>query len=639
MTISNNEFYGNQYAMTIGNEFDTYAGNVDINLTVTDNNIHDNVDGGVIVTDEDKANGSSVTATFTDNIVDNNGDVGYFLYTVGDGDLTVLIDGDIISNHDDVGVYLEDYATGASGSSYDIDVHNSQITGNTNNGIQNDYAAVTLDAENNWWGSSTGPGVVGPGTGDKVSTYVDFSPWYNTSAMTTKTYYVTPGAGVVLAHSIQLAHDAASAGDTIVVADGTYTVATEPVASVGLINIYKQITIMAEDDGNSVMPVIDATGRDGVFKIHANALSGGQILVEGFDITGDKANTGIAITAMACDNGTPTDIIIRDNYIHGMIAGFDTWGTSFCSDPAIRKVDGIEITGNTFSDLGVDGVAQGVGIMLEDLSNWSTSGDQFAAVVEGNEFTDIYDGTSGNYGVGVVIPRADADNNEAANARIANNIFSSTVSVDVAITAGDVTDTEIVNNNFGDGSGMGVYVSGITNGPVNATQNWWGAADGPGTVGPGSGDTVSTNVDYSPWCATATCSAFAPVVLVAPDGIQTTWDNTFSWIGVTGATYYRVDVAKSDGTPVYSLWHSTAEVCSGTTCAISPASDSRPASRGLQVAHHGCRRLWIWTLDELRKLHPSSAEPCGSECANRQSNHLEQHLQLDRYRERDLLQG
>ncbi|MHC4497817.1 MAG: beta strand repeat-containing protein, partial [Planctomycetota bacterium] len=34
---------------------------------------------------------------------------------------------------------------------------------------------------------------------------------------------------------------------------------------------------------------------------------------------------------------------------------------------------------------------------------------------------------------------------------------------------------------------------------VTAAKNWWGAADGPDTVGPGSGVHVSTNVDYSPW--------------------------------------------------------------------------------------------------------------------------------------------
>jgi len=36
-----------------------------------------------------------------------------------------------------------------------------------------------LDATYNWWGDASGPGGVGPGTGDNVSVNVDFAPWYD----------------------------------------------------------------------------------------------------------------------------------------------------------------------------------------------------------------------------------------------------------------------------------------------------------------------------------------------------------------------------------------------------------------------------------------------------------------------------
>ena len=35
------------------------------------------------------------------------------------------------------------------------------------------------------------------------------------------------------------------------------------------------------------------------------------------------------------------------------------------------------------------------------------------------------------------------------------------------------------------------------NGTLTATDNWWGAPDGPSGAGPGSGDSVSANVDYA----------------------------------------------------------------------------------------------------------------------------------------------
>jgi hypothetical protein len=52
------------------------------------------------------------------------------------------------------------------------------ITGNTTFGVSN-LGTGTLDASHNWWGSVSGPGVEGPGSGDKVSASVTFVPWLN----------------------------------------------------------------------------------------------------------------------------------------------------------------------------------------------------------------------------------------------------------------------------------------------------------------------------------------------------------------------------------------------------------------------------------------------------------------------------
>jgi hypothetical protein len=34
---------------------------------------------------------------------------------------------------------------------------------------------------------------------------------------------------------------------------------------------------------------------------------------------------------------------------------------------------------------------------------------------------------------------------------------------------------------------------------LNATENWWGSDTGPSGDGPGTGDSVSANVDFDPW--------------------------------------------------------------------------------------------------------------------------------------------
>jgi hypothetical protein len=44
---------------------------------------------------------------------------------------------------------------------------------------------------------------------------------------------------------------------------------------------------------------------------------------------------------------------------------------------------------------------------------------------------------------------------------------------------------------------------------ISATYNWWGANDGPGALGPGSGDKVSANVLFVPWACQPTTGGLA----------------------------------------------------------------------------------------------------------------------------------
>ncbi|MEO6025747.1 MAG: hypothetical protein ABIR79_02630 [Candidatus Binatia bacterium] len=59
-----------------------------------------------------------------------------------------------------------------------------------------------------------------------------------------------------------------------------------------------------------------------------------------------------------------------------------------------------------------------------------------------------------------------------------------------------------INNNVIDGNATGVDGSAISVGTLDAENNYWGAANGPGPVGPGSGDPVTVNVDFTPFLAT-----------------------------------------------------------------------------------------------------------------------------------------
>ncbi|MBN1538148.1 MAG: right-handed parallel beta-helix repeat-containing protein [Anaerolineales bacterium] len=174
VTISNNEIYDNQWGMYIGNEFNGYAGNVDIVLVQTGNNIFDNTDGGILIADEDMSAGSSVSVTGSNNIVVNNGDYGYYITTAGDGDITVNLTGEVITGHD-TGMYVEDTGS-TSTSSYSVSINNSNLSNNASYGINNTVTGLTVDASPNWWGSPCGP--------TNVEGDVDYDPWYLNEDMT-----------------------------------------------------------------------------------------------------------------------------------------------------------------------------------------------------------------------------------------------------------------------------------------------------------------------------------------------------------------------------------------------------------------------------------------------------------------------
>jgi hypothetical protein len=106
--------------------------------TVTCNNIHDNY-GGL-----------SIQSGVTDANVENN-QLSYNRYC------GVIVQGD--------------------GDGSGIHINCNEITGNGIYGVKSERATFDVDAECNWWGDASGPREEGPGTGDAVSTNVDFDPW------------------------------------------------------------------------------------------------------------------------------------------------------------------------------------------------------------------------------------------------------------------------------------------------------------------------------------------------------------------------------------------------------------------------------------------------------------------------------
>jgi hypothetical protein len=68
------------------------------------------------------------------------------------------------------------------------------------------------------------------------------------------------------------------------------------------------------------------------------------------------------------------------------------------------------------------------------------------------------------------------------------------------------------------------------------------------------------------------------VVLGDPAGTMPSWDQSFNWTGISGATDYWLEVQTSAGAVLYGQWNSSGFLCgAGTTCSTVPAGLSLPS--------------------------------------------------------------
>lgn len=235
--------------------------------------------------------------------------------------------------------------------------------------------------------------------------------------------------------------------------------------------------------------------------------------VTGNAYTGHEVNaTGITVTYPG------NDVVIQNNIVNHNTANIYTYqadGVQILNNQVSDAANGrvvagitadsdfygntvgaitVTITGNSVKNNLSGGSHQGPGIFLWGVTSGTVSGNE----VVGNGDDGILIGSSRNIAI--------TDN------QFSGNGFNSYGDVDpnaAAIDFGGVIPElesyglwpnyggfSVHNNSFVDNRN-GIWNYDIVS--VNAECNWWGAADGPGPVGPGSGDTVSTNVDFAPW--------------------------------------------------------------------------------------------------------------------------------------------
>ena len=268
-----------------------------------------------------------------------------------------------------------------------------------------------------------------------------------------------------------------------------------------------------------------------------------NVIVNGFTLNGPVSQGTAAIVMM----GSNTGEAIKNNIINnpGRAAAFNTSQTVFSKNLVnntyatagdgfqanTSPVQDLTISDNTFG--GANGNIYNADItIIEGNSNVTVSGNvsnsdgTLIALFKTNggtitKNTVIGDGISSAIYIGGGNNNVTVSGNKVSSAGSAVNVANSfgvgansgvtitgntlnnnTTGVKIGATAVVSAGTVVAHRNSITGN-SGFGVNNLSPFNADATCNWWGAADGPGPVGPGSGDKVSANVTFSPWHVTA----------------------------------------------------------------------------------------------------------------------------------------
>ncbi|MDI6784398.1 MAG: right-handed parallel beta-helix repeat-containing protein, partial [bacterium] len=220
--------------------------------------------------------------------------------------------------------------------------------------------------------------------------------------------------------------------------------------------------------------------QDGNATAEDNTIDGGTVGVEGLGWQRNPGFTGTTFTVSFVGN---TISSIND------IGGMGGYAIAVRARPGFNctlEVDSNQLTGSEAT--AADGVyvgAAAAGSVVATITNNAISGWEY----------------------GMRLVRAVASGSRILGNTISNNTISGIYLADTVMNHGNVN----VNfNNIIGNQTYGVNTNGGT-GVLNAENNWWGAASGPyhPSLNPtGSGDTVSDNVNFTPWLTGSVSSTY-----------------------------------------------------------------------------------------------------------------------------------
>jgi len=306
--------------------------------------------------------------------------------------------------------------------------------------------------------------------------------------------------------TIQQAIDAASDGDTIIVAAGLYKQNVVINKSLTLKGAQAGVDARTRSGAETIIEPNDADQDTGITVVSA---AGRVVVIDGLTVRNARHGITAPEPVMAADI-TVKNVRVYNSVKFGItLALTERALVEYCyvSDAQYGINAGALTpflpTEATFrnnevvnADFGISGYLEGSLIESNLVRNFATggvgiSGQFLNTQVKNNTVTGYVRGAAMSF-------ESHYGRYLSENVTVAGNTFTgNSLGIYVFDTQTKLTGITVNFNNFGGNTRYGVRNEGGET--LDATRNWWGDASGPKGVGPGNGDAISSKVLYSPW--------------------------------------------------------------------------------------------------------------------------------------------